>query len=105
VEQELLTLPDNMSSSPVLVGFMLFDLCFLCNVLEIIVFPFVLFFLPIIVTKYGTYMWLFLTQMFRNGRKNPEHGGDRKTFEVMTSTYPTGTFSSVASLKSSEWEN
>jgi hypothetical protein len=24
---------------------------------------------------------------------------------VMTSTYPTGTFSSVASLKSSEWEN
>jgi hypothetical protein len=37
-------------------------------------------------------MWLFLTQMFRNGRKNPEHGGDRKTFEVMTSTYPTGTF-------------
>ena len=47
MEQELLTLPDNMSSSPVLVGFMLFDLCFLCNVLEIIVFPFVLFLLTI----------------------------------------------------------
>jgi hypothetical protein len=24
-------------------------------------------------------MWLFLTQMFRNGRKNPEHGGDNNS--------------------------
>ena len=72
------------------------------------------------ITKYGTYMWLFLTQMFHNGKKQNKnkkqtnkkktnkktgHGGDRKTFEVMTSTYPPGTFSSVASLKCSEWEN
>jgi hypothetical protein len=28
----------------------------------------------------------------------PSHGGDRKLFEVMTSTFPKGTLSSVASL-------
>jgi len=32
----------------------------------------------------GTYPWLFVTQIFHNGQ--PSHGGDRKTFEVMTST-------------------
>ena len=32
----------------------------------------------------GTYPWSFVTQIFRNGQ--PSHGGDRKTFEVMTST-------------------
>ena len=32
----------------------------------------------------GTYLWSFVTQMCRNGQ--PSHGGDRKTFEVMTST-------------------
>jgi len=32
----------------------------------------------------GTYSWSFVTQIFHNGHVN--HGGDRKTFEVMTST-------------------
>ena len=32
----------------------------------------------------GKYPWSFVTQIFRNGQ--PSHGGDRKTFEVMTST-------------------
>jgi hypothetical protein len=30
----------------------------------------------------GTYPWSFFTQIFHNGE--PSHGGDRKTFEVMT---------------------
>ena len=34
--------------------------------------------------------------MLRNGQ--PSHGGDRKIFEVMTSTLPEGTLGSVASL-------
>jgi hypothetical protein len=33
----------------------------------------------------GTYPWSFVTQIFHNGQ--PSHGGDRKTFEVMISTY------------------
>jgi hypothetical protein len=32
----------------------------------------------------GTYPWSFVTQIFHNGQ--PSHGGDRKAFEVMTST-------------------
>jgi len=32
----------------------------------------------------GTYSWSFATQIFYYGQ--PNHGGDRKTFEVMTST-------------------
>jgi hypothetical protein len=32
----------------------------------------------------GTYPWSFVTQTFHNDQ--PSHGGDRKTFEVMTST-------------------
>ena len=34
-------------------------------------------------TTNGTYPWSFVTQIFHNGQ--PSHGGDRKTFEVMTS--------------------
>jgi hypothetical protein len=37
-----------------------------------------------------------MTQIFHNGQ--PSHGCDRKTSEVMTSTYPRGTIVSVASL-------
>jgi hypothetical protein len=37
-----------------------------------------------------------VTQIFHNGQ--PSHGGDRKIFEVMTSTLPKGTIGSVASL-------
>ena len=37
-----------------------------------------------------------MTQIFHNGQ--PSHGGDRITFEVMTSTLPRGTLGSVASL-------
>jgi hypothetical protein len=37
------------------------------------------------------------TQIFHNGQ--PSHGGDRKIFEVMTSTLPKGTLGSVASLR------
>jgi hypothetical protein len=31
----------------------------------------------------GRYPWSFVTQIFHSGQ--PSHGGDRKTFEVMTS--------------------
>jgi hypothetical protein len=36
------------------------------------------------------------TPIFHNGQ--PNHGGDRNIFEVMTSTLPKGTLGSVASL-------
>ena len=38
----------------------------------------------VVLTTSGTYPWSFVTQIFHNGQ--PSHGGDRKTFEVMTST-------------------
>ena len=48
-------------------------------------------------TTSGRYPWSCVTHIFYiNGQ--PSHGGDRKTFEVMTSTYPRGTLVSVASL-------
>ena len=47
-------------------------------------------------TTSGTYPWSFVTQIFHNGQ--PSHGGDRKFFEVITSTLPKGTLGSVASL-------
>jgi hypothetical protein len=37
-----------------------------------------------------------VTHIFHNGQ--PSHGGDRKIFEVMTSTLLNGTLGSVASL-------
>jgi hypothetical protein len=40
--------------------------------------------------------WSFVTHIFNNGQ--PSHGGDRKIFEVMTSTLPKGNLGSVASL-------
>jgi hypothetical protein len=49
-------------------------------------------------TTSGIYPWSFVTQIFHNGQ--PSHGGDRKIFEVMTSTLPKGTIGSVASLSS-----
>ena len=49
-----------------------------------------------VLTTSGTYPWSFVTQIFHNGQ--PSHGGDRKLFEVMTSTLPKGTLGSVASL-------
>jgi hypothetical protein len=36
-------------------------------------------------TTSGAYPWSFVTQIFHNGK--PSHGGNRKTFEVTTSTY------------------
>jgi hypothetical protein len=39
---------------------------------------------------------VIICDMFHNGQ--PSHGGDRKTVKVMTSTSPTGTLDSVASL-------
>jgi hypothetical protein len=80
-------------------------------VLLIVVCPFVLFLLAIVLTASdtrrvnlvtnpvishergkdrevftisGTYPWSFVTQIFHNGE--PSRGGNRKTFEVMTST-------------------
>jgi hypothetical protein len=47
-------------------------------------------------TTSGTYPLSFVTQIFHIGQ--PCHGGDRKTFEVMTSAYPRGTMDSVASF-------
>jgi hypothetical protein len=35
-------------------------------------------------TTSGTYPWSFVTQIFHSSQ--PNHGGDRKAFEVMTST-------------------
>jgi len=35
-------------------------------------------------TTSGAYPWSFVTQIFHYGQ--PSHGGDRKSFEVMTST-------------------
>jgi hypothetical protein len=40
--------------------------------------------------------WSFVTHIFHNGQ--PNHGGDCKIFEVMTSTLPNVTLGSVASL-------
>ena len=39
--------------------------------------------LPEVFTTRGTYPWSFVTPIFHNSQ--PSHGGDRKTFEVMTS--------------------
>jgi hypothetical protein len=47
-------------------------------------------------TTSGTYPWSFVTQIFHNGQ--PSHGGERKIFEVMTSTLPKRILGSVASL-------
>jgi hypothetical protein len=47
-------------------------------------------------TTSGTYSWSFVTQKFHNGQLS--HGGDRKTFEVMTSTSLIGTLDTVSSL-------
>ena len=44
----------------------------------------------------GTYPWSFVTQIFHNGQ--PNHGGDCKFCEVMTSILPKGTLALVASL-------
>ena len=44
-------------------------------------------------TTSETYPWSFVTQIFHNGQ--PSHSGDRKIFEVMTSTLPKGTLGSV----------
>ena len=43
-------------------------------------------------TTSGTLPWSFVTQIFHG------HGGDRKTFEVMTSAYAIGILGSVGSL-------
>jgi hypothetical protein len=37
-----------------------------------------------VLTSTGTYPWSFVTQIFHSCQ--PSHGGDSKTFEVMTST-------------------
>ena len=47
-------------------------------------------------TTSGTYPCSFVTQIFHDGQ--PSHVGDRKIFEVMTSTLPNGTLGAVASL-------
>jgi hypothetical protein len=44
----------------------------------------------------GTYPWSFVTQIFHSGQ--PNHGGDRSLFEMMTSTLPRGAIGSVASF-------
>ena len=41
----------------------------------------------------GTYPWSFVTQIFHSGQ--PNHGGDRNLFEMMTSTLPRGAIGSV----------
>ena len=48
------------------------------------------------ITTDGTNPWSLLTHIFYSGQQG--HCGDRKTFEVMTSTSLRGTLGSVASL-------
>ena len=50
VEQELLTLPEHLSSPPFLVGFLLLNLLFYMYVLSIVVCPFVVFLLAIVLS-------------------------------------------------------
>ena len=50
----------------------------------------------IMITTNRTYLWSLLTQIFRDGQ--PGHVGDRKAFEVMTSTWPLGTLVPVSFL-------
>jgi hypothetical protein len=50
-----------------------------------------------VLTTSGTYAWLCVTQIFHSGQSS--HGGDRKIFEVKTSTLPKGTLGWVASLQ------
>ena len=45
-----------------------------------------------VLTTSGTLPWSFVTQIFHG------HGGDRETFEAMTSTYAIGILGSVGSL-------
>jgi hypothetical protein len=47
-------------------------------------------------TTSGKYPWSFVTQIFHSS--HPSYGGDRKIFEVITSTWPKGTLGSVDSL-------
>ena len=47
-------------------------------------------------TTSGTHPWSFVTQIFHSGQQS--HGGNRKTFEMITSTKTLGTLGSVASL-------
>ena len=47
-------------------------------------------------TKSGTFPWSSVTQIFHSGQQS--HGGDRKTFEVMTSISLRGTLGLVALL-------
>jgi hypothetical protein len=49
-----------------------------------------------VLTTHGTYPWSFVTQIFHGGHSC--HSGDRKAFEVMTSTKPGGTLGSVGCL-------
>ena len=44
----------------------------------------------------GTYPWLFVTQIFHNGK--PSHGYDNNTFELMTSILLTVASLLVATL-------
>ena len=47
-------------------------------------------------TTRGTNPWWFVTYIFHTGQLS--HGGDRKTYEMMTSTYSIVTLDSVTSL-------
>jgi hypothetical protein len=78
VEQELLTLPQ---FTPVFSGVRVTRSLILCACFVDRCLPFCPFFLLAIVLSV-----LLVTQIFYSGQ--PSHDGDRKTFEVMTSTLP-----------------
>jgi hypothetical protein len=99
VEQELPTLPEHLSSPLVFSGVrvtqsLVLCVCFVDRCLSFCTFSFGHCVVCSSVmneertgkcfTTSGTYPWSFVTQIFHNGQ--PSHGGDRKTFEVMTST-------------------
>jgi hypothetical protein len=86
---------ENLSSPPVFSWdwcYSIFSfMCMFCRSLLVLLY---FFFLPlcclfffdirILITISGTYSWSFITQIFHSGQ--PSNGGNRKTFEVMTST-------------------
>jgi hypothetical protein len=93
VEQELLTLPELRSTSPVFSGVRVTRSLLLCVCFVDRYLSFLYFFFEVLTTS-GTYPWSCVTQIFHNCQ--PSHGSDRKT--VMTSTLLRGTLDAVASL-------
>jgi hypothetical protein len=87
VEQELLTLPEHLSTPQMFSVVRVARSFVFCVVFCASLFvPLSFFFWPFreVITTNGTYPWSFVTKIVHSGQ--PSHGDDRKTFEEMTST-------------------